>query len=127
MYVKKLKRKCSVRGCKNTDTFAISLSSEVGGQVIICKSCLEAGCKAVSDYKESPNKRKPAAPPALFIHNEPTTPAETTEPVEETQAEPTEPATPPADGEYVCPHCGQVCKSELGLLKHIQAKHKDKA
>ena len=40
MYAKRLKRKCSVRGCKNTDTFAISRTRELGGSVIICKSCL---------------------------------------------------------------------------------------
>lgn len=40
MYVKKIKRKCGVRGCKNTDTYAISKSREMGNSIIVCESCL---------------------------------------------------------------------------------------
>ena len=54
MYVKKLKRKCSVRGCKNTDTFAISLTREVGNTVIICKSCLGKALGAIDDIQPEP-------------------------------------------------------------------------
>ena len=40
MYVKKIKRKCNVRGCKNTETYAISRSREMGNSIIACKDCL---------------------------------------------------------------------------------------
>ena len=40
MYVKKIKRKCGVRGCKNTETYAISKSREAGNSIIACKNCL---------------------------------------------------------------------------------------
>lgn len=40
MYVKKIKRKCGVRGCKCTDTYAISKSREMGNSIIACKECL---------------------------------------------------------------------------------------
>ena len=134
MYVKRLKRKCGIRGCKNIDTYALSKSKEVGSQVIICKSCLEEALEAINNLPDEPKAKTYKEPPALFFNHIVNRPAEETPvevpeeaPTEETPAEPTESATPPADGEYVCPHCGQVCKSELGLMKHIQAKHKDKA
>ena len=40
MYVKKIKRKCGVRGCKNTETYAISKSREMGNSIIACKECM---------------------------------------------------------------------------------------
>ena len=40
MYVKKIKRKCGVRGCKNTVTYAISKTREMGNSIIACKECL---------------------------------------------------------------------------------------
>ncbi len=40
MYVKKIKRKCGVRGCKCTETYAISRSREMGNSIIVCESCL---------------------------------------------------------------------------------------
>lgn len=165
MYVKRLKRKCSVRGCKNTDTFAISLTREVGNTVIACKSCLEKALGAIDDLKTEP-VAPPVInePPALFfsdilqcVQEQPGTqepepepeqfddapPAESddTPPEQEPEQEPGQPGTPEEDGtdsapaepskaeqtDFVCPHCGQVCKSELGLQSHIRAKHKDLA
>lgn len=40
MYIKKIKRKCNVRGCKNTETYAISKSREMGNSIIACKECM---------------------------------------------------------------------------------------
>lgn len=40
MYVKKIKRKCGVRGCKNTESYAISKTREMGNSIIACKECL---------------------------------------------------------------------------------------
>lgn len=173
MYVKRLKRKCSVRGCKNTDTFAISLTREVGNTVIACKSCLEKALGAIDDLKTEP-VAPPVInePPALFfsdilqgVQEQPGTqepepeqfddapPAESddTPPEQEPEPEQTDDVPPTQEPEqtevsegdgtsgtpaepskaeqtdFVCPHCGQVCKSELGLQSHIRAKHKDLA
>ena len=49
MYVKKIRRKCNVRGCKNVDSYTISLNSELGNSVIICKSCLEKALAAINE------------------------------------------------------------------------------
>ena len=135
MYVKKLKRKCSVRGCKCTDTYAISLTREIGNSVIVCKSCLEKAVKAVEDFKPAQETDvKAAGIPALFFNSTANAPEEpvTEEPVTEEPVteEPVtdDTATTPADvTEFKCPYCGQVCKSEIGLQSHIRAKHKDEA
>lgn len=66
MYIKKIKRRCDVKGCKNTDTFCISRSSEIGNSVIICKNCLTEALDAVENYTE-PKKTAMSNPPALFF------------------------------------------------------------
>ena len=71
MYVRRVKRKCGVRGCKNTNSFAISLTREPGNSIIICQDCLREGAKAVGTMK--PNQKKnfstseEAKIPALFF------------------------------------------------------------
>lgn len=147
MYIKKLKRICDVRGCRCTESYAISLSREVGNSVIICRSCAE---KALEAMRNAPEKEaKPvrvvtAAP--LFYH--PT--AAVDETVDETVAkiEKTVAASPdllqqPCDGEadndgtqtldpdaeeeeetdpgataYVCKQCYRGFKTERGLKNH---------
>lgn len=52
MNVRKLKRKCCVRGCKNTESYAISLTREAGNSIIACKDCLEKALKAIKDKYE---------------------------------------------------------------------------
>ena len=71
MYVRKLKRKCSVRGCKCTDTYAISLTREVGNTVIICKSCLGKALGAIDEVNPDTRSNIPVAennpsPPLFF-------------------------------------------------------------
>lgn len=143
MYVKKLRRKCGVRGCRNIDTYSISLSREAGNTVIMCKSCIGKALGAIDDIEEGKPRIVPhTEAPALFF-NRRTAPAAveapTEEAVEETPVEaPTEeaveetpveaPTEEPVEAEgFVCPHCSQVCKSELGLQAHIKAKHKGDA
>ena len=71
MNVKRIKRKCNVRGCRNTDTFALSLTREMGNSVIMCKSCAEAAAKAMSEYvPEVKRAADTTAPPPLFYHGE---------------------------------------------------------
>lgn len=71
MNAKKVKRMCTVKGCTNTDCYAISKLSEYGG-VIICKDCLQAALKAVENGGKSETKRKPASDVPLFFHPEQT-------------------------------------------------------
>ena len=71
MFVKKVKRKCSVRGCKNTDCFAISRTREVGNTVIICKSCLGKALGAIDEVNPETKSNIPVnnAPiPTLFYN-----------------------------------------------------------
>lgn len=120
MFVKKVKRKCNVRGCKSTDCFAISRVREVGNTVIICKSCLGKALGAIDEVNPETKSNIPvnnAPAPALFYNaqalglnidsdvNEET----------ETDAEP----TPPAD-EFICPKCGRAFDSEKGLNTHLR-------
>ena len=68
MYVKKIKRICGVRGCKNTDVFALSKSKDMGNSVIICKDCLKDALASIENYVE-PVKVKTERKP-LFYHPE---------------------------------------------------------
>lgn len=132
MYAKRIRRKCSVRGCRSIDTYSIAKSKEAGNSVIICKSCLEDALKSIKNPVQDKDPRvAPQDVPPLYPTAVPKTASEeATEPTQaEVVVEPTQDAeVPPTDAsEFVCPHCGQVCKSELGLQKHIAAKHKDLA
>lgn len=69
MNVKSVKRMCSVKGCRNTETYAISKIKEFGG-VIICKSCLEEALKAVNNPKQSKEKAVCKEERPLFYHPE---------------------------------------------------------
>ena len=40
MRARKIKRICSVRGCRNTDCYVIARFCEFANSVIICKDCL---------------------------------------------------------------------------------------
>lgn len=68
MYVKKVKRKCGVRGCKCTDSYAISLTREVGNSVIICKSCLGKALGALDEIPEEEPKVATKGIPSLFFN-----------------------------------------------------------
>ena len=58
MRVKKIKRICGVRGCKNThNVYALSQRNEMGNSVIMCEDCMKDALKAVAEYVE-PTKAK---------------------------------------------------------------------
>lgn len=69
MNVRKLKKRCDVRGCKSLDTFCISRSCEFGGSVIICESCLREALAAIENYVE-PKKKTDTKPPELFYSSQ---------------------------------------------------------
>ena len=72
MFVRQVKRKCGVRGCKNTDCFAISRTREVGNTVIICKSCLGKALGAIDEIDPKTKSNIPAVDntsiPSLFFN-----------------------------------------------------------
>lgn len=121
MKVKKLKRKCGVRGCKCLETYTISRVGETGNSVIACRSCLADALAAIDALKNEPEaKRETREAPPLFFNQ-----VKKAEP-EKVEPETVEPAEEPTETEegFVCPHCGKVCKTEQGLQKHIELKHK---
>jgi hypothetical protein len=65
MYVKKIKRKCGVRGCKNTETYAISKSREMGNSIIACKDCLMDALATIGEQNKPIEEAKPV--PASLI------------------------------------------------------------
>lgn len=69
MKIKKIKKKCEVRGCKNTDTYSLTNTNEFGNSVIICEECLKKAIKAVAEYDPSVEKKTVSVPPPpLFFH-----------------------------------------------------------
>lgn len=67
MNVKKIKRKCGVRGCKNTASFVISKTREMGGSIIMCRECMADALKSTEGYVEPEKVKK--APKPLFPHS----------------------------------------------------------
>ncbi len=64
MYVKKIKRKCGVRGCKNTVSYAISKNREMGNSVIACRECLLEALNTIEEQNkpiEAETEGKPIA------------------------------------------------------------------
>ena len=50
MKVKKLKRKCSVRGCKNVaNVYALSKTREMGNSVIMCSDCMKEALQSIKE------------------------------------------------------------------------------
>ncbi len=144
MKVKKVKRKCMVRGCKNTDCYAVSHSSEVGNSIIICKECAAEIAPAIAEFeKQNPKqaeKKAASAPPPLFYNTETEVApqAEKATPddgqVEQNENMLEEEATVNASDEavenedndleenevYVCPKCGKQYKSKRHFAKHLE-------
>lgn len=87
MFVKKFKRKCSVRGCKNTaNVYLISKRREMGGTIGICTECLKEAAESIKAYTEPPKVVKEDKP--LFPH--PEIAVTTSSVAEEVEPEPTE-------------------------------------
>lgn len=66
MYIKKIRRKCGNRGCKNTENvYALSKTREMGNSVIICEECLRDALKTIDGTK------KPVEEPVAIVVEEP--------------------------------------------------------
>ena len=60
MRVKKIKRICGVRGCKNThNVYALSQRTEMGNSVIMCEDCMKEALKTIAEYNEPAKQTKP--------------------------------------------------------------------
>ena len=69
MYVKKFRRKCSVKGCKNVDNvYIISQRRDLGNSVAICTDCLKEAQTSVDGYVEEIKVIREPQP--LFYHPE---------------------------------------------------------
>ena len=70
MFVKRFKRKCDVRGCKNTaNVFLISKRREMGNTVAICTDCLKEAESSIDGYVEEKKAVAREVKP-LFPHPE---------------------------------------------------------
>lgn len=115
MYVRQVKRKCSIRGCKNKDCFAISRTREMGNTVIICKACLTEGLEATADIDPKTKSNILAleytVAPSLFFNEKA---LRTSDKTKEAVAK---------DGYnegFTCRKCGKVFESERGLQAHLR-------
>lgn len=69
MFVKKFRRKCSVKGCKNVDNvYIISQRRDMGNSVAICTDCLKEAQTSVDGYVEEVKVVREPKP--LFPHPE---------------------------------------------------------
>lgn len=69
MFVKKFKRKCSVRGCKNTENvYVISKRREMSNTIALCRDCMKEALAVTENYVEQPKVKKEDRP--LFPHPE---------------------------------------------------------
>ena len=69
MYIKKIRHICDVRGCKNTDTFTVSRTREMGNSIIICADCAKELLAAIGEYDpKKAEQQKQAKPPKLFFN-----------------------------------------------------------
>ncbi len=69
MFVKKFKKKCDVRGCKNiTDVFVLSKRREMGNTIAMCRECMKDALASTESYVEPPKVVKELKP--LFPHPE---------------------------------------------------------
>ena len=145
MNAKKIKRKCMVKGCKNTDTYTISKVRDFGDTVLICKDCLQEALKAIKDYGKPKPPEQPKEPdkPLFYNHltqqnpvpdesepapDEPVTDESTSDKstTDETvsdesatdESEPDNNVPENPDTQFICPKCGKVCGSQIGLISH---------
>ena len=69
MFIKKFRRKCDVRGCKNTmNVYLLSKRREFGNTVAVCRDCLEKALAQTDNYIEA--KKVKREPQPLFPHPE---------------------------------------------------------
>lgn len=140
MYVRKVKRKCGVRGCKSFEAFAISKTREPGNSIIICRECLKDANKSVTEMKPNEKnnirKRSTGEVPGLFFNKQVFAEIEKDEAYEKEEqnssskeddleaesdkTEISEEQTEEKEELFKCPGCGKVFESEKGLKSHLR-------
>lgn len=90
MNIKKIRRKCMVRGCSNKETYTVSKNREMGNSVIICRDCAE---KILHEIQQS--------------EDQPLVAMTTSERVKSQD-----------DSVYQCAKCGKVYQSAAALKRH---------
>ena len=51
MKIRKMKRICGIKGCRNKDTYVVAKNYGLGGGLIICRDCAEAIVKAIDELE----------------------------------------------------------------------------
>lgn len=142
MYIRKVKRRCGIRSCKNTECFAVSRTREAGNTVIICKSCLQSALEAVENEHSTAEVTNTSdlGMPSLFFNaeamgqsevkdslaaevataSENPTAAEQTEPEEQLEEDTEDAVSDVSDEAFMCPVCGNAFKSKKGLQTHLR-------
>lgn len=114
MYVRRLKRKCGVRGCRNTVTFAISRSRELGNSVIICEDCLKSAVNEIENIASGAKDNVPvnnSPAPVLFFNDAALG-------IDEKNDNADDAAETDNDAAYICSGCGRAFDSAKGLAAH---------
>lgn len=121
MVVKKIKRICDVRGCRNMVAYNISANRQIGNSVIICEDCLRSALKAVEHYNDDDfNKYKPTTAPPLFFNDVSDDANNVAEADEDISTDHTDIDD---STEYSCNLCDKKFKTESGLHRHISVMH----
>ena len=107
MNVRKIKRKCMMRGCKNTESYSLSLTREMGNSVILCAECAKKAYETINEYEKPKEEVKK-------LKTEPKNLEENNEDLEENNENLEENTL-----KYICPNCSREFSSQRGLKVYM--------
>ena len=106
--IKKVHKKCMMKGCTNRASYQISLSREIGNSIIICKDCANRAVQMIDDYEKNHSTAKAVD-----------TAEDATETISEV-ADETE-----VEAVFLCDNCGKEFQTERGLNAHRKMHDKE--